>query len=192
VKRSTFDHVLVERAAELGAEVRFGPGGDKTHDWLAGADRRRRIHRALAGGGGRAQLDGRAAARLGAQPRGAIAFGLQAHLPAPAAFGNKVAMHLLAPGYCGVASVGGGEINLCLVARPARLPELKQWAAEAVRFSEDQVWRTITPLARAPLPRPAMGCSSWATPRGWSSHSPAKASITRWPPARWPRITSAR
>jgi geranylgeranyl reductase family protein len=151
VKRSAFDQVLIERAVELGADVRFGyavtkitPGwrvqtGDEefTARWLVAADGRNSTVARLLGVAPSAQRD---------------RIGLQAHLPAPAGFGEKVAMHLLAPGYCGVASVGGGEINLCLVAQPAHLPELKRWAAAQFVFPKNQVWRTMTPVSRAPVP----------------------------------------
>jgi flavin-dependent dehydrogenase len=39
-------------------------------------------------------------------------------------------------------------MNLCLVARPARLPDLKVWAARQFQVPPDQTWRTITPLER--------------------------------------------
>jgi 2-polyprenyl-6-methoxyphenol hydroxylase-like FAD-dependent oxidoreductase len=74
--------------------------------------------------------------------------GAQTHLPLPAGFGDKVQMHFLPHGYCGAASVGGGSMNLCLVARPARLPDLKLWAAGEFQIPPDQAWRTITPLER--------------------------------------------
>jgi len=74
--------------------------------------------------------------------------GAQTHLPLPDGFGEKVQMHFLPNGYCGTASVGGGLMNLCLVARPARLPELKLWAAGEFQIPVDQTWRTITPLER--------------------------------------------
>jgi flavin-dependent dehydrogenase len=61
-------------------------------------------------------------------------------------------MRLLPFGYCGVADVGGGEINVCLVARSRDLDRLKAWAHERFSLAPDQAWRSIAPLARAPLP----------------------------------------
>jgi flavin-dependent dehydrogenase len=75
--------------------------------------------------------------------------GAQTHLPLPPGFGEKVRMHFLPHGYCGAASVGQGLLNLCLVARPPRLPDLKLWAAAEFQVPPDQAWRAITPLERA-------------------------------------------
>ena len=60
-------------------------------------------------------------------------------------------MHLLPSGYCGVASVGGSEVNLCLVAQPEDLKALKSWAATQFAIAKNQVWRTVAPLTRSPL-----------------------------------------
>jgi flavin-dependent dehydrogenase len=78
--------------------------------------------------------------------------GLQTHLPAPRGGENKVTMRLLPFGYCGVADVGGGEINVCLVARAREIDRLKAWAHERFSLAADHAWRSIAPLARAPLP----------------------------------------
>ena len=61
-------------------------------------------------------------------------------------------MRLLPFGYCGVANVGGGEINVCLVARSRDLDRLKAWAHERFSLTPAQAWRSIAPLVRAPLP----------------------------------------
>src|SRR2546422_830313 len=53
---------------------------------------------------------------------------LQTHFPAPADFVDRVAMRFLPWGYSGLASVGEGMLNLCLVARPKDIGTLKAWA----------------------------------------------------------------
>ncbi len=63
-------------------------------------------------------------------------------------------MHFLPQGYAGVASIGGGLINLCLVAAPSHLVELKSWAGSRFALEPTQGWRTIAPLARGAV-RPA-------------------------------------
>ena len=77
---------------------------------------------------------------------------IQTHLPAPPDFGERVVLRFLPEGYCGIASVGGGEINLCLVSRPGRLPLLKRWAEKQFAIALDHTWRTITPLSRRAIP----------------------------------------
>ncbi len=151
VKRSLFDMVLLRRAAELGATVEQGaalsaiePGwrlraGDAVFeaDFLVAADGR----------------NSTAARLLGLLPAAhKDRLGLQAHLPVSNGEGNKVTMRLLPSGYCGVADVGGGEINVCVVARSRDLDRLKAWAHERFSLAPDQAWRSIAPLARAPLP----------------------------------------
>ena len=151
VKRSAFDAVLLDRAAELGATVKQGaaviaiePGwrlrvGDDS--WEAAT---------LVAADGRNSTVARLLGLLPAAHKDRL--GLQAHLPAPIGDGNKVTMRLLPFGYCGVADVGGGEINVCLVAKSCDLHRLKAWAHEQFSLQPDQAWRSIAPLARAPLP----------------------------------------
>ncbi len=77
--------------------------------------------------------------------------GLQAHIPTPAGLDRGIELHLLPHGYCGVAPVGGGLTNFCLVATASRLDALK--AAVSARFAipPGQEWRAIAPLERAPI-----------------------------------------
>ena len=74
---------------------------------------------------------------------------IQAHVPIPTGSSGDIELHLLPQGYCGVAPVAGGLLNLCLVARPDRIDALK--SAIAARFSvpAGQQWRAIAPLERA-------------------------------------------
>jgi geranylgeranyl reductase family protein len=147
VKRSLFDQALLERAIELGATVRPGvalttlePG------WHLRAGDEGFFAPLLVAADGRNSTVARLRGLLPAAHRDRI--GLQTHLPAPADFGEKVRMSFLPHGYCGVASVGGGELNVCLVARPQHLDQLKAWADARFAVNPNQAWRTITPLAR--------------------------------------------
>jgi flavin-dependent dehydrogenase len=77
--------------------------------------------------------------------------GLQAHVANAAGVESGIALHLLAEGYCGVAPVGDGLTNFCMVAAPERMEALK--AAVGARFGipATQEWRAIAPLERAPV-----------------------------------------
>jgi geranylgeranyl reductase family protein len=153
IPRSALDKILLDRAREAGADVREGiavtaiaPGWEIT---TAGETFHALV---LVAADGRNSTVARLLGLLPAPKKDRV--GAQTHLPLPDGFGEKVQMHFLPHGYCGTASVGGGLMNLCLVARPARLPELKLWAAGQFQISADQTWRTITPLERDAV-RPA-------------------------------------
>jgi flavin-dependent dehydrogenase len=77
---------------------------------------------------------------------------LQAHIPLPKKFGNRVVLQFLRHGYSGQAPVNPNELNLCLVSKPSQMPALRRWAEEQFGLSQNQSWRTITPLTRAALP----------------------------------------
>ncbi len=147
VKRSLLDSVLLEHARKLGADVRencavtqIDPG------WTVHVGAEPFSTRWLVAADGRNSTVARALGLLPAPSRDRVA--LQTHLPAPADFGARVAMQFLPEGYAGMASVGNGELNLCLVARPPDLEKVKHWAANRFQLPTDKVWRTITPLAR--------------------------------------------
>jgi flavin-dependent dehydrogenase len=47
--------------------------------------------------------------------------------------------------------VDDAELNVCLVSKPQGIGALKSWAGKQFGVSSDHVWRTITPLTRAPV-----------------------------------------
>ncbi len=65
---------------------------------------------------------------------------------------NDVVLRFVNEGYLGLAPVGGGLVNLCLVSRPGNLAEIKRRAIAEHAVPETLAWRSITPLRRAPLP----------------------------------------
>ena len=147
IKRSALDQLLLARAAELGAEIHQGctltaiePG------WTLIASGQSWSARLLVGADGRNSTVARLLNLLPPSARERVAW--QTHAPAPPGFGEKVMLCFLPRGYCGVATVGHGEVNICLVARPENLAELKAWAAARFAMAEDQSSRTITPLTR--------------------------------------------
>ena len=76
---------------------------------------------------------------------------LQAHVPLPRDFGNRVVLQFLREGYSGQAPVNESELNLCLVGRPPTISQLRHWAERQFQIPVDQSWRTITPLTRSPI-----------------------------------------
>jgi geranylgeranyl reductase family protein len=156
IKRSAFDSILLERARELGAEVREestltsiekldGAWKLKTGEMTAAF--RARV---LVGADGR---NSTVARLLGLLPRIAKErVALQAHISLPRGFGNRVVLQLLPGGYSGQAPVNDTELNLCLVGRPKSIRALQHWATQYFNLGPAQTWRTITPLTRSAVP----------------------------------------
>jgi flavin-dependent dehydrogenase len=76
---------------------------------------------------------------------------LQAHIPLPPGFGNRIVLQFLPEGYSGQAPVNNSELNLCLVGTPPTISSLRNWAGREFNLTAEQPWRTITPLTRAPI-----------------------------------------
>jgi flavin-dependent dehydrogenase len=144
------------RARELGAVVSEGttvtalarPGAGR-ENWEIAAANKTFESRVLVAADGRNSTVARLCNLL---PRGAKErIALQTHLPLPADFGNRVVLQFLPEGYSGQAPVGDGELNLCLVSVPRKMPALRAWAEARFAISPKHSWRTITPLTRAPI-----------------------------------------
>jgi flavin-dependent dehydrogenase len=150
VSRTLLDEVLLRRAATLGAEVRQGiMVTGVAPEWTIETNDGRFSARQLVAADGR---NSTVARLLDLQPpakRGRI--GLQTHAPDCGGFGDKVALQFLPHGYAGIAGIGGGVLNLCLVSRGAHLVELKAWAAQRFALPPEQAWRSMAPLARRPI-----------------------------------------
>jgi flavin-dependent dehydrogenase len=154
VKRSLFDELLLNRARELGAVVREGITAtaiSRHHQcrWHVRAGDEEIETRFVVAADGRNSIIARLLAVLPSLAKERV--GLQAHIPLPRGFGNRVVLQLLPDGYSGQAPVNDSELNLCLVGRAATLPRLREWATTAFELPADQPWRTITPLARDPI-----------------------------------------
>ncbi|MBO0696642.1 MAG: NAD(P)/FAD-dependent oxidoreductase, partial [Verrucomicrobia bacterium] len=148
VKRSLFDDLLFKRARELGAQGRE----DTTvtalvHDqgWkIETATRESFRARVLIGADGRNSTVARLRNLLPRLARERVA--LQAHIPLPLNFDERVVLQFLREGYSGQAPVNENELNLCLVGKPSTIPKLRQWAQRRFEIPANQRWRTITPL----------------------------------------------
>ena len=154
VKRSLFDDLLLRRARELGANVHEQTtvtGLSRNDHWNIETDSgdffRARI---LIGADGRNSTVAHLCNLLPRPARERVA--LQAHIPLPRDFGNRIVLQFLREGYSGQASVNETELNLCLVATPPTISTLRKWAERQFDLPANQPWRTITPLTRSPVP----------------------------------------
>ena len=155
IKRSIFDTLLLDRASQLGAEIREKStltSLEKTNgDWkLTIADAFACRAQVLVAADGRNSTVARLCGLLPHIGKERVA--LQAHISLPPHFGNKVVLQLLPGGYSGQAPVSEGEFNLCLVGKPKSIRTLQKWAIEQFALPTAQQWRTITPLTRATVP----------------------------------------
>lgn len=150
VKRRHFDNLLLQRAIESGAEVRQNLAVTAVeHGWKIRAGREVFSARQLVAADGRNSTVARLLGLLPTAKKERVA--RQTHVAAPTGFGERVVLRFLPEGYCGVANVGDGELNLCLVSRPRKIDALKAWAERGFAIPPTHPWRTITPLARAPV-----------------------------------------
>ena len=155
IKRSLFDHLLLSRARTLGAEIREEAtliALDRTaaKNWKIDIMRETFAARVVVGGDGRNSTVARLRNLLPRPERERVA--LQAHIPLPRDFGNRVVLQFLPEGYSGQAPVNDDELNLCLVGTPPTISSLRNWAEREFHLPADQSWRTITPLTSAPVP----------------------------------------
>jgi len=154
IKRSLFDHLLLNRARTLGAEIREEAtliALDRTaaKDWKIDIVRETFTAQVVVGADGRNSTVARLRNLLPRPERERVA--LQAHIPLPQNFGNRIVLQFLPEGYSGQAPVNDRELNLCLVGTPPTISSLRTWAEQAFHLPADQTWRTITPLTRAPI-----------------------------------------
>jgi len=153
VKRSLFDDLLLKRACELGAHVREGTTATALvhhQDWkIETASRETFRARILIGADGRNSTVARLRNLLPRPARERVA--LQAHIPLPLNFDERVVLQFLREGYSGQAPVNENELNLCLVGKPSTISRLRQWAQRQFEIPANQRWRTITPLTRSPV-----------------------------------------
>jgi geranylgeranyl reductase family protein len=153
LKRSLLDQVLLNRAIQGGTDVIQGEVlhaiTTTAEGWRLQAGPETYIAKTLVAADGRNSTVARLLGLAPALVRDRVA--LQTHIAAPAGFGEKIVLQQLDGGYCGLASLGGNELNVCLVGRPEGILDLKKWAGKTFAIAPRQDWRTITPLARAPL-----------------------------------------
>jgi len=154
VKRSLFDDLLLRRARELGADVHEQitvTGLSRNGDWkIETASGQMFDARMLIGADGRNSTVAHLCNLLPRPARERVA--LQAHIPLPRDFGNRIVLQFLREGYSGQAPVNETHLNLCLVGRPPTISKLRRWAERQFQLPAAQAWRTITPLSRSSVP----------------------------------------
>ena len=154
VKRALFDDLLLKRARELGANVHEQitvTGLSRNNQWnietASGDSFQARI---MIGADGRNSTVAHLCNLLPRPARERVA--LQAHIPLPRDFGDRIVLQFLREGYSGQAPVNETQLNLCLVGTPPTIAKLRQWAERRFHLPANQSWRTITPLTRSPVP----------------------------------------
>ena len=154
IKRSLFDDVLLRRAREVGADVHEQTtvtGLSKSDHWnietASGESFQARI---LVGADGRNSTVARLCNLLPRPERERVA--LQAHVPRPRDFEDRIVLQFLPEGYSGQAPVNETQLNLCVVGTPPTISILRKWAERQFDLPANQTWRTITPLTRSPIP----------------------------------------
>jgi menaquinone-9 beta-reductase len=154
IKRSLLDQILLNRARALGAEVREeatvialdrSPAGN----WKIDTVREIFLARVIVGADGRNSTVARLRNLLPRPARERVA--LQAHIPLPRNFGNRVVLQFLPEGYSGQAPINDRELNLCLIGTPPTISSLRRRAEGQFNLPKEQQWRTITPLTRAAI-----------------------------------------
>lgn len=154
IKRSVFDHILLQRARSLGAEIREGETVTVVRrdqeNWNFATNNFSEHAKVLVAADGRNSTVARLCRLMPRKGRDRVA--LQTHIPLPRDFGERVVLQLLPQGYSGQAPVDDNLLNLCLVSQPNDLPAIKSWAERRFAISPGHGWRTIAPLARAALP----------------------------------------
>jgi flavin-dependent dehydrogenase len=157
VRRKWLDDLLLRQAAACGAEIRTGYAVervDRGKNWQITGNDGAIEARWLVAADGRNSTVARLLGLLPPASRDRVA--LQTRLPLVPALANRVSMRFLPWGYSGLADIGGGEMNLCLVARPRDLEALKTWAGTTFGPAPETAWQSVTPLSRRPI-RPAQG-----------------------------------
>src|SRR6202023_1271941 len=154
IKRSILDDRLLNRAREAGTQIHTEATVVALHktrecDWKIDIVRETFRARVLVGADGRNSTVARLCNFLLRPERERIA--LQAHVPLPPGFGNRIVLQFLPEGYSGQAPVNDKELNLCLVGLPPTISSLRAWAERQFNLPVNQTWRTITPLTRAPI-----------------------------------------
>ena len=154
VKRSLFDDLLLRRASELGADVheQTTVTALRRNDvWKIKTAAGQTFHaRVLIGADGRNSTVAHLCNLLPRPARERVA--LQAHVPLPQDFGNRIVLQFRPEGYSGQAPVNKNQLNLCVVGTPPTISSLRKWAERQFNLPANQRWRTITPLSRSPVP----------------------------------------
>jgi flavin-dependent dehydrogenase len=147
VSRALLDDLLLRHAAARGADVRQGVVVSRVKpEWQIETSGGAFTARHLVGADGRNSTVARLLNLLPPATRDRV--GWQTQAVSGGEFAGKVALQFLPRGYCGIAEIGAGQLNLCLVGRSTHRETLQAWAASRFALPADQAWRSMTPLTR--------------------------------------------
>jgi geranylgeranyl reductase family protein len=147
IRRKHFDDALINHAISAGAQVRFGNPVLKVQNgsgWTVTTNEETVRARFLLAADGRNSSVARLLAEFPKTRTDRVA--LQTHFWADAE--PHVTLQLCRYGYLGLATIGEGLTNLCLVCRPEHADRFRQEAAEKFGLESEHRWQSIAPLTR--------------------------------------------
>jgi geranylgeranyl reductase family protein len=148
IRRKHFDEALINHAISAGAEVRFGNPVLKVQNgtgWTVTTNDETVQGRFLLAADGRNSSVARLLAEYPKTRTDRV--GLQTHFLAPAE--PHITLQLCQYGYLGLATIGDGLTNVCLVCRPQHAEQIRQEATKKFGLSTEHRWQSITPLTRS-------------------------------------------
>ena len=159
VRRRDLDELLVERAIEAG--VQFQDGSPVTAlrkvsgQWeVTTSTGDYHLGKRIVAADGRNSVTARyLGMHTSRRRKGRI--GLQVHIPHPTGYDSALEMRIYRHGYGGLADLGNGLANLCLVANDGEMKELRKEAEIHYGLTSACAWRSITPISRASAPHVA-------------------------------------
>ena len=147
IRRKLFDDALIKHAISAGAQVNFGNPVLKVQNgtsWTVTTNNETVQARFLVAADGR---NSSVARLLAEYPKTATdRVGFQTHFSTDGE--PHVTLQLCQYGYLGLATIGEGLTNLCLVCRPEHAERLRREATEKFGLTREHRWQSITPLTR--------------------------------------------
>jgi menaquinone-9 beta-reductase len=150
IRRKHFDDALIKHAISVGAEVRFGNPVLKVQNgsgWKVTTNEEPVQARFLLAADGRNSSVARLLAEYPKTRTDRVA--LQTHFSADTE--PHVTLQLCQYGYLGLATIGEGLTNLCLVCRPEHAERFRQEATAKFGLTAEHHWQSITPLTRSAI-----------------------------------------
>jgi menaquinone-9 beta-reductase len=150
IRRKLFDDILIEHAISAGAQVKFANPVLKVQSgsgWKVTTNDETVQARYLVAADGRNSSVARLLAEYPKTRTDRVA--LQTHFSADAE--PHVTLQLCRYGYLGLATIGEGLTNLCLVCRPEHAERFRQEATEKFGLTSEHRWQSITPLTRSAI-----------------------------------------
>ncbi len=147
IRRKLFDDALIKNAISTGAQVKFGQPVLRVQNgagWEVTTNDETVHARFLVAADGRNSSVARQLAEYPKTRTDRVA--LQTHFSVDAE--PHVTLQLCQYGYLGLATIGEGLTNLCLVCRPTHAERFRKETAEKFQLDPDHRWQSITPLTR--------------------------------------------